>query len=267
MSNWSSGDIVSNGIRIRYHRTGGDKPTLLIAHGVTDNALSWSRFARSMEQDYDVILYDRRGHGFSDKPESGYTFRNHAEDMAGLITALGLDRPHILGHSGGAVTAAILAANHPDLLASLVLEDPAWGTGWGGWKATTSGMIEWFRETVSMDRHKLVEVCREMNPDWLEEEVELWADSKVQVSPNVVQTFEQAEPMWQDIVRQITCPVLLIVGDKDTGSLNTPEDVEAMASAWHGGQAVTIDGAGHMVHYDRFEAFLAAVKTFLLELE
>ena len=95
MSNWSSGDIISNGIRIRYHRTGGDKPTLLIAHGVTDNALSWSRFARSMEQDYDVILYDRRGHGFSDKPESGYTFRDHAEDMAGLTMALGLDHPHI----------------------------------------------------------------------------------------------------------------------------------------------------------------------------
>ena len=109
MSNWFSGDIVSSGIRIRYHRTGGDKPTLLIAHGVTDNGLSWSRFARAMEQNYDVILYDRRGHGFSDAPESGYTFRDHAEDMAGLITALGLDRPHILGHSGGAVTG--VAAN------------------------------------------------------------------------------------------------------------------------------------------------------------
>jgi pimeloyl-ACP methyl ester carboxylesterase len=267
MSNWPSGDIVSSGIRIRYHRTGGDKPTLLIAHGVTDNGLGWSRFARAMEQNYDVILYDRRGHGFSDAPESGYTFRDHAEDMAGLITALGLDRPHILGHSGGAVAAAIFAATHPDLLASLVLEDPAWGTGWGGWQTMTTGMIEWFRETVSMDRQELVAMCREMNPNWPEEEVELWADSKVQVSPNVVQTFDQAEPMWRDIVRQITYPILLITGDKDMASVNTSEDVEAMASVWRRGQAVTIDGAGHMVHYDRFEAFLSAVKTFLSEMD
>ena len=265
MSNWFSGDIVSGGIRIRYHRTGGDKPTLLIAHGVTDNGLSWSRFARAMEQNYDVILYDRRGHGFSDAPESGYTFRDHAEDMAGLIAALGLDRPHILGHSGGAVAAAILAATHPDFIASLILEDPAWGTGWGGWEETITGMIEWFRNTVSMERKELVSMCREMNPNWLEEEVELWADSKVQVSPNVVQTFEQAEPMWRDIVRQIVCPILLIVGDKDMGSVNTSEDVEAMASVWRVGQAVTIDGAGHVVHYDRFEAYLTAVKTFLSE--
>ena len=128
-------------------------------------------------------------------------------------------------------------------------------------------MIEWFRETVSMDRHELVATCREMNPNWLEEEIELWADSKVQVSPYVVQTFEQAEPNWRDIVRQITCPILLIAGDPDVGSVNTPEDVLAMASIWHGGQAVTIDGAGHMAHYDRFEAFLSAVKTFLSEME
>jgi pimeloyl-ACP methyl ester carboxylesterase len=71
--------------------------------------------------------------------------------------------------------------------------------------------------------------------------------------------------MWRDIVRQITCPILLITGDKDMGSVNTSEDVEAMASVWRGGQAVTIDGAGHMVHYDRFEAYLTTVKTFLSE--
>lgn len=263
MRSWSSADIVSNGIRIRCHRTGGNKPALLIAHGVTDNGLSWSRFARAMEQDYDVILYDQRGHGFSDTPETGYTFLEHAEDMAGLITALQLQRPHILGHSGGAVAAAILAANHPHLLASLILEDPAWGTGWGAWDAMTPGMIDWFQETVAKTRPELVAMCRESNPNWLVEEVELWADSKVQVSPNVVQTFQQAEPEWQEIVRQITCPILLIVGDKDMSSVNTPEDVKAIASVWRDGRAVSIDGAGHMVHYDRFEAYLAVVKTFL----
>ncbi|MDX1616571.1 MAG: alpha/beta hydrolase [Candidatus Promineifilaceae bacterium] len=266
MSDWFSGDIVTNGVRIRYHRTGGDKPSLLIAHGVTDNGLSWSRFARALELDYDVILYDRRGHGFSDAPDSGYTFQDHAEDMVGLITTLNLDRPHIVGHSGGAVAASILAATHPDLLTSLTLEDPSWGTAWGGWQATTAGMSEWFRETVSLKRRELIAKCREMNPDWLEEEVELWADSKVQVSPQVVQTFEQAEPAWQEILRQITCPILLIVGDQDLGSVNTPEDVEAMAAVWHRGQTVTIDGAGHTVHCDRFEPYLAAVKSFLSEI-
>jgi pimeloyl-ACP methyl ester carboxylesterase len=267
MSNWPSGDIVSNDIRIRYHRTGGDKPTLLIPHGFSDNGLFWSRFAKAMEQDYDIVLYDRRGHGFSDAPESGYTYHDHAEDMAGLITALDLDRPHILGHSAGAVIAAILAATKPDLLASLVLEEPAWGTGWGEWEAERHNASKWFREMFSMERQELVAMCREMNPNWLEEEVELWADTKVQVSPNALQAFEQSEPNWRDIVRRITCPILLIAGDKDMGSIITPEDLEAITSVWHEGQAVTIEGAGHVVHKDRFEAFLSAVKTFLSEMD
>lgn len=266
MSNWSSDDIVSNGIRIRYHRTGGDKPTLLIAHGFSDNGLFWSRFARAMEQDYDVVLYDRRGHGFSDAPESGYTYQDHAVDMAGLITALGLDHPHILGHSAGAIVAAILAATNPELLARLVLEEPAWGTGWGVWEAERHNASKWFREMFSMDRRELVAMCREMNPNWPEEEVELWADTKVQASPNVLQTFEQAEPIWRDIVRRITCPILLIAGDKDMGSIITPEDSEAIDSVWREGKTETIDGAGHVVHNDRFETFLSVVKTFLSEM-
>jgi len=85
MKTWHSGDIYANGIKIRYHRTGGDKPPLVIAHGVTDNGLSWSRFARAMENTYEVVLYDARGHGFSDAPENGYTFEDHAEDLAGDI--------------------------------------------------------------------------------------------------------------------------------------------------------------------------------------
>lgn len=100
MANWFTGDIVVNGIKIHYHRTGGDKPTLVIAHGVTDNGISWSRVARALEQDYDVIMYDRRGHGFSDAPQSGYTFEDHAEDLVNFIVALNLDRPCVMGHSG-----------------------------------------------------------------------------------------------------------------------------------------------------------------------
>lgn len=135
MANWSTGDIVVNGIKFHYQRTGGDKPALVILHGVTDNGKSWQRVARALAQDYDVITYDRRGHGLSDAPQSGYSFEDHAVDLAGLIAALNLEHPRVIGHSGGAAAAAIFAANHPHLPSCLIVEDPPWGNGWGSWDA------------------------------------------------------------------------------------------------------------------------------------
>jgi pimeloyl-ACP methyl ester carboxylesterase len=64
---WFSGDVVANGIRTHYSRTGGQtgggKPPLVLAHGATDSGLCWSRLARALEADYDVIMPDARGHG------------------------------------------------------------------------------------------------------------------------------------------------------------------------------------------------------------
>jgi pimeloyl-ACP methyl ester carboxylesterase len=63
MPEWFSGDVVANGVRIHYSRTGGDKPPLVLSHGATDSGLCWTRVARALESDYDVILSDARGHG------------------------------------------------------------------------------------------------------------------------------------------------------------------------------------------------------------
>ncbi|TMF04127.1 MAG: alpha/beta fold hydrolase, partial [Chloroflexi bacterium] len=66
MSDWTSGDVNSNGIRIHYTRTRGHKPVLVLAHGATDSGLCWTRLARELESDYDVIMPDARGHGLSE---------------------------------------------------------------------------------------------------------------------------------------------------------------------------------------------------------
>src|SRR4029079_7250210 len=94
---WVSGDAAANGITIHYSRTGGadggGKPPLVLSHGATDNGLCWTRVARDLESDFDVIMPDARGHGLSDAPEQGYSSAEHAADLAGLIRALGLERP------------------------------------------------------------------------------------------------------------------------------------------------------------------------------
>ena len=70
---WSYGNVTANGITLQYYRTGdGTLPPLVLSHGFTDNGLFWTDLAHALEKDYDVIMYDLRGHGFSDAPQTGY---------------------------------------------------------------------------------------------------------------------------------------------------------------------------------------------------
>lgn len=267
MARWFAGDTIANGIKVHYRRTGGDKPALVLSHSSTDNGLYWTRVARSLEQGYDVIMYDQRGHGLSDGPEGGYDFENQAVDLAGLIVALDLKRPRAAGHSGGAAIVAAVAANYPHLLACAILEDPPWGSGWGGWESTGERMRRWVRGLGAKTREELMAYRRESSPNWPEEEVALWADSKLQMSPNAVQIYEQPEPPWRDWMRSITCPILLITSDLEQGALNTPEDIQEMSSLWREGTAVRINGTSHMIHSDRHDAFMKEVQSFLAQVE
>lgn len=268
MTEWFEGDVIANGVRLHYYRTGGHggnaKPPLVIVTGVTDIGIGYSRVARALEGDYDVILYDARGHGYSEKLATGYTFEEHAADLVDLIATLGLEHPRVIAHSGGGAATMIAAANHPDLMAGLVLYDPCWGSGWGGWGATVIGMREWFNRIVSMTRDELIVEWRERNPTWIEEELSYQVESKLQVSPHVIQTFDQPEPSWREALPKIACPILLLTGDRENG-LIAPEDVQAMSGLWRNGRVVQIEGAGHMVHYDCYEPFVESVRAFLAE--
>src|SRR5690349_3955745 len=120
----TSADVVVQGTKLHYYRAGCDKPPLVLAHGLTDDGLCWTPVAEVLADTHDVIMVDARGHGKSDAPEDGYTLTNLAADLAGVIRELALDKPVILGHSMGAITALTLAASYPDMPRAILLEDP-----------------------------------------------------------------------------------------------------------------------------------------------
>lgn len=93
---------------------------MVLVHGITDDGLFWSPLAEVMTVNMDVIMVHVRGHGKSDAPADGYTLQTMAFDLAVLIQALGLEKPVLLGHSMGAMTALMLAGLFPDLLDRLV---------------------------------------------------------------------------------------------------------------------------------------------------
>ena len=82
---WQSGFVAANGVTLHYTRTGGDKPVVVLAHGVTDAGPCWGPVAEALQDEYDLIMVDARGHGASTTPESGYGPDAQAEDLAGAL--------------------------------------------------------------------------------------------------------------------------------------------------------------------------------------
>lgn len=270
---WNDGYIDTNGIRLHYHRTGGHKPPVVLSHGFTENGMSWIRTAQALEADYNLIMVDARGHGLSDKPAADYQIENHTADLLGLIDALGLDQPVLIGHSMGAAIASTLAANHPQRTRAIVLEDPPWRSDWrppgSGGDANNDQWITQWRARIARRRQAsmadLIAECKAENPTWDPIEYEPWAESKQQVALEAASLLGRAMRNWQTIVPQLTCPVLLISADPERGGIVNAEIAARITENRPHITHVSIPNAGHNTRRDNFEPYIRAVRAFLAE--
>lgn len=270
MPEWFSGDVVANGLNIHYARTGGDKPALVLSHGATDSGLCWTRVARALEADYDVIMPDARGHGLSDAPPSGYASRDRAADLASLIDALGLRRPAVGGHSMGAATTLRLIADYPDLASCAILEDPGFrssepGPPRPGQPAPRTALRTLVLDAQSDGLEATIARGRASSPAWAEEEFEPWAAAKLQVRRAYLDdsTAHSSGEEWRELLPRVRCPVLLVTSDPELGGIVTPEAARAATELLPWLQVVRLRGAGHNIRREQFEPFVRAVRDFL----
>jgi N-formylmaleamate deformylase len=269
MTEWFSGDVVANGIKQHYVRTGGDKPPLVLAHGATDSGLCWTRVARALESDYDVVMPDARGHGLSDAPAHAYSSVEQAADLAALIDKLGLDRPAVGGHSMGARTALRLVADYPGIANCAFLEDPPlW---MGAERPPTPGTIDprdEMRQTIQAGRtggrDALLAIGRARHPTWAEEEFEPWIDAKLHVSDEFLEDLaRRPTDDWRELIVRVRCPLLLITADPDRGAIVAPEAAQEARQLLPSLQVERISGAGHNIRREQFDRFLEVVRSFL----
>jgi N-formylmaleamate deformylase len=267
MARWFEDDVTANQIRLHYYRTGGNKPPLVLSHGFTDSGLCWTRVAQALEGDFDVVMYDARGHGLSSAPDAGYNGMDRADDLAGLIGTLGLERPTIAGHSMGASTTLCCAAMYPDLMRAAVLEDGGMfsrESGRGFDPTRAAAMHQRTRDQRELTKAELIARCREENPTWDEVELEPWAEAKRQLSPKAIGHPIGAESLsWRDALARVTCPTLLITADLDRGASVAPETAEEARQILPSLRVVNIPGAGHQVHREQFGRFVETVRGFL----
>lgn len=114
--------VLPNGLRLAYVEMGDpDGVPILLLHGFTDSARSWSLTAPYLATGFRVIAPDLRGHGHSDQPEGCYTIPEMANDVRFLIEALDLAPTHVVGHSLGGRLAQAIAERWPHLVRKIVL--------------------------------------------------------------------------------------------------------------------------------------------------
>ena len=117
-----------NGVRLNYVQLddgGSDaREDLVMVHGLATNMAFWYfKYGVALTNRFRVTLYDLRGHGRSDMPQSGYTPEVLARDLVALLDHLGIDAAHVMAHSFGGVVALNLACEQPHRVRSLVLAD------------------------------------------------------------------------------------------------------------------------------------------------
>ena len=286
MKNWPQNRCIVNGASLRYFRSGGPSsggtksplPPLVLVHGYTDNALYFSRAATLLAEHWDVIAYDCRGHGESDRANGNFSDGQRVGDLIGLVEQLGLESPAMMGHSMGAATIALAIAHQPGLSRAIVLEDPAW------WEYPTPPTVEekvaldagrmernkawhdWVVEMQHAPREEALALRRKDSPLWAEEDVQLSLDARLEFELDLFTYFPQHESPWRSLVPKIDCPALLVIGEDERGgiiSVDTANEVSTLNAKFKWSK---IDGAGHAIRYDQFDAFMAAVTAFLAPL-
>jgi pimeloyl-ACP methyl ester carboxylesterase len=272
------GYVNANGIKVHYYRTGGDKPQVVLNHGAMDDGLCWTRVTKELEQDYDVIMVDARGHGFSDSGEGDYKSETRADDLAETIQILGLDKPVIGGHSLGADVSMHIAAMYPEIPRSIFLEDPLVtmpGEPMFGGEIGTKGESALKLMTTVMNLIKILPkfmgklVARKMMPVSPDDEIIPWLDSKKRFSNDFLSSMKNAAdsdyPSPFEVLEKIKVPTLLIMGDRELGSIVSIEAAQEMTKAIPDLQIAHLKGANHDIRRSKFSEYMQALGDFLDE--
>ena len=260
MTGWSTAVCETNGFKIHYTRTGGGKPPLILLHGLAANGACWTPLARALGGEYDVIMPDARGHGKSSAPDRGYRYDDHANDVAGLIRALSLSPPILLGHSMGGMTAAVVASRKPHLLSDLILADPTFLSPELQRQVFEGDSSDQHRIMLNRSLHELIAEAAIRHPDRSSETLELIARARLQTSISAFDVLRPPNPDYMKLVRAIDVPILLVIGD---GGVVSPAMAAELQRVNPRIRVEQIPEAGHGVQYDQPDRFAAVVKSFL----
>lgn len=254
----------TNGIDIHYHRTGGAKPPLLVLHGLIGSGACLLPLTCGLEDAFDVILPDARGHGGSGAPEKGYLYGDLASDVVGLVEKLKIASPILVGHSMGGMTAAVSTSLLGSAVRALVLIDPTFISPEWQREVYESGVSEEHQQSLRMTRDALLDQARRKSPNRPSILIEHLVNARLRTSLGAFEVLTPPNPDWRALIQRIQVPMLLMIGDRGVVSLDTARELQSLNPLLH---YQLIPDAGHGLPYDKPEIAAAAIRTFLDEVD
>lgn len=201
-----------NGASI-YYEDHGDGPAIILIHGGLGAGSEWETIVSLLAREFRIITPDSRGHGRSSNPASELSYGGIAEDIAALITALGLRRPTLGGWSDGGQITMELAVRHPALAGGLIV-----GAAYPDFDA--GGLREAHRALLGADDDGVPDLA------YLDAQLGEWADQVKKLHRGGEGHWQaliwQTAKMWlgyegidQEELQAIQTPTLVLAGDRD----------------------------------------------------
>jgi len=251
-------------VKLAWDSQGDGAPVLLI-QGLGYTRQGWGPLRERLARRYRVISFDNRGIGESDIPPGPYSVEQLAGDAVQVLDEAEVDRAHVLGASLGGFVAQVVAAEHADRVERLVLACTSPG-GPGSYplpEQTLRLMAEAPSLAPEVALRRFVEnaVAAGAEPELIDE---IYAyRQKHPPDPGGWAAQAGAGAAWDagDRLQRIEAPTLVVTGTGDT--VVDPRNADLLAERIAGARLERIEGAGHMLFWERTEEFAGIVERFL----
>jgi 3-oxoadipate enol-lactonase len=258
--------IHANGIDIYYEQHGWGKPgnVLALSNGVLMSTASWAYQTPVLSRHCRLLLYDCRGMWQSDHPPGPYSMAQHADDLAALLDALGVEQAHIGGISYGAEISLVFALRYPERTRSLVVSSAVSQVD----LLLRAMMDGWIAAARAKDPELLYQVTLPVNfserwiaanPAALDAARERYRQLDMDAFLELLLSFAQLDITAN--LHRINAPALVMVGEEDI--LKPRKYAELIARELPNSELVIIPHAGHAVLWEQAAVFNSLILGFL----
>jgi 3-oxoadipate enol-lactonase len=256
-----------NGIEIYYELHGPENAGVLaLSNGVLMSTVSWAFQTPVLSQHYRLLLYDCRGMWQSEHPPGPYTMELHADDLAGLLDSLGIDRAHIGGTSYGAEVSMVFALKYPERTRSLVVTSAVSQVD-----PQLQGMIgTWVAAARAHDPEMLFQVVYPLtfSEDWIAANQETLDLARERYESLDFDAFLELLLCFAKLditadLHRIAAPALVVAGELDL--LKPRRYSEIIAREIPGAEFAVIPHAGHAAVWERPGIFNSLILGFLAQ--